>query len=138
MSSWCLRLLLVWLAVAYGRRLGERPRPHRKLFLAPQDRAIEDRYIVVLKAGNALQKVKQLLLNSGAAFEYEYDTAVKGFAVSGLVTTLLEIVLEDDTIEYIEEVRAAKFSENKSLVFTLSLTTLLFYTTGSNSHGGRL
>ena len=89
-------------AVSAYARVGVR---HRKLVTAPFGQALSGRYIVMLngKVGDVLTKAKSLLSNSGASVEYEYDTAIKGFACSGLLAKFLATVLDDELVESVEE-----------------------------------
>lgn len=100
------RLIVFFVLVASASaRVGEVQTRHRKLFVADNGRAIFGRYIVVLnpKVNNVLSVAKSLLENTGATIEYQYDAALKGFAVSGLVATVLDLLLDDDIVEYVEE-----------------------------------
>jgi aqualysin 1 len=85
-------------------RMGE-TESHRKLRTAPLGRALSGRYIVVLngKIGDVLSKARTVLEKAGANIEFEYDTAIKGFAVSGLVAKFLTALLDDDMVEFVEE-----------------------------------
>jgi subtilisin family serine protease len=78
---------------------------HRKLITVPIGTAISERYIIVLndKIGDVLSKAKDLLQNSGATIDYEYETVFKGFAVNGLVSKFLTRILDDDMIVSAEE-----------------------------------
>jgi hypothetical protein len=106
--SFVSTLVLSWILVSVSARVGQR---HRKLVTAQFGQALTGRYIVVLNGavGDVLSKAKALLANSGATVEYEYDTAIKGFAVSGLVAKFLTIVLDDDMVEFVEEVSSGKY-----------------------------
>lgn len=88
--------------VPVSARMGE---IHRKLVAAPIGKALSGRYIVVLngKVGNVLRKAQELLANSGAKVDYQYDSAIKGFACSGLVAAFLTTVLDDNMVDYVEE-----------------------------------
>jgi aqualysin 1 len=78
---------------------------HRKLFTAPSGTGISGRYIVTLNdsVSDVLTKAKELLANSGANIDFEYNTVFKGFAVGGLVAKFLTIVLDDDMVVSVEE-----------------------------------
>lgn len=78
---------------------------HRKLFTASSGTRITGRYIVTLNDGisDVLTKAKELLANSGASIDFEYNTVFKGFAVGGLVAKFLTIVLDDDMVVSVEE-----------------------------------
>jgi subtilisin family serine protease len=93
------------LVASASARVGEVKTSHRKLFVAEYGRAISGRYIVVLnpEVDNVLSVATSLLENTGASIEYDYDTAFKGFAVSGLVAKFLDLLLDDDVVEYVEE-----------------------------------
>jgi hypothetical protein len=81
---------------------------HRKLRRAAEGSIrLERRFIVVLKpeVGYVRDKARSLLRESGAGLEFTYENSIKGFAVSGLVTRVLLRILNDDMVDYIEEVR---------------------------------
>lgn len=79
---------------------------HRKLYRATEGAAIEGRFIVVLsdRVENVLQMALNLLTGSDAQLEYEYDSVVKGFTVSKLIADFLVAILDEDLVEYVEEV----------------------------------
>lgn len=117
--SFTALLALAWLAAA-SARMGDTELTHRKLFSAPLGQAISGRYIIVLngKVADVVSKAKTILANSGANIEYEYDTAIKGFAVSGLLVKFLTAVLDDDAVEYVEEDQV--ISEDQTFAFSQS------------------
>jgi hypothetical protein len=85
---------------------------HRKLRRAQMGQGIFGRYIIVLNANatDRLDDMKGFLTLSGVQVDYEYDSAVIGLAVRGLVrATLLKIILDDDIVEYVEEVSGKSF-----------------------------
>lgn len=85
---------------------------HRKLRRATENRAIEGQFIIVLSdvVENVLEAAIRLIAGAtGAQLEYEYDAVVKGFAVSGLVADILLAILDDDLVEYVEEVSGFRF-----------------------------
>jgi subtilisin family serine protease len=75
--------------------------------------------------GNVFTKAKRLLDNSGAKLEFEYDTAIKGFAVSGLVAKFLTIILNDDMVEYVEEVCIIDANTCFHVIFLIGKTFLI-------------
>jgi aqualysin 1 len=97
-----LLLLKVTLCTLVGARESVQ---HRKLITVPVGQAITERYIVVLngKIADVVSKTKELLANSGATIDYEYNTVFSGFAVNGLVAKFLTIILDDDMVVSVEE-----------------------------------
>jgi hypothetical protein len=106
MKSFVLTLVLSWI-VSASARVGER---HRKLLPSKLGVVIPDRYIIVLndKVDNVMPKAQFLLEKLGVNIEYEYDTAIKGFAVSGLVAKLLTKILDNEMVKFAEEVSSAQ------------------------------
>jgi hypothetical protein len=98
-------LLLILLVVSVLGRIGDLPE-HRKLRRALIGMGIKDRYIVVLnpKISNVLEKARSLLMNSGAILEYTYVNSIKGFTCSSLAYRFLMSILDDDLVEYVEQV----------------------------------
>ena len=79
---------------------------HRKLRRAAENQAIEGQFIFVVSdlVEDVLEFAFGWIRGSDAKLEYEFDTVVKGFTVSGLLADLLLAILEDDMVEYVQEV----------------------------------
>ena len=107
MKSFVSTLLLSWIALA-SARVGER---HRKLLPSKLGEIISGQYIIVLdeNVDNVLHKVKSLLVKLGVNVKYEYDTAIKGFTVSGVAAKFLTEILNIDMVKYAEEVSSIQY-----------------------------
>jgi hypothetical protein len=84
---------------------------HRKLLDAPEDAVVvPNQYIVVFKDSveDAKGKVNALLKQNrgkgNASIKYEYESAIKGMALTKVPPGLLKQLLDAPEVEYVEEV----------------------------------
>jgi len=120
-----LLLLLVSVSARVGNSDGGRQRnlelsqiQHRKLRRATEaSSAIEGQFIFVLNdiVEDVVGFALQLISGSDAQLEFEFETVVKGFTVSGLLADLLLAILDEDMVEYVEEVSFGLFGFVKAV-----------------------
>ena len=105
---------------------------HHKLRRAAENQSIEGQFIIVLSDAveDILQFAYQLVENSGAELNYEYNTVIKGFSVSKVVADFLMTILDDSMVDYVEEVRICMTSLacGRAVVSSSAHTTSLVYT----------